>query len=114
MQAIKTLFAGLALALALPPAFAEGPRTIRMEVNGLVCAFCAHGIQRTLSGHPAAAEVHVDLEHRLVAVALKEGGDISDAELERALTDAGYTLVAIERTTRSLEAIKAGSGGGND
>lgn len=82
--------------------------TIEMEVNGLVCAFCAQGIEKTLKGFPATESVLVSLEHRLVAVALKEGTDIDDAALRQALTEAGYTVVGIERTDATLETLRAG------
>jgi copper chaperone CopZ len=72
--------------------------TIEMTVNGLVCAFCAQGIEKKLKKFPATAEVVVSLEHRLVAVGLKEGQDIPDADLRKALTDAGYTVKSIDRT----------------
>lgn len=110
----RRLIATLLLAFAIPTAAAEVPRTIRMEVNGLVCAFCAHGIQKALSKHAAAGEVFVDLEDRLVAVELKDGADISDADLGAALTDAGYTVVAIARSADSLEAVKAAQGAADE
>jgi copper chaperone CopZ len=72
--------------------------TIEMTVNGLVCAFCAQGIEKKLKKFAATAEVVVNLEHRLVAVSLKDGQDIPDADLRKALTDAGYTVKSIERT----------------
>jgi copper chaperone CopZ len=72
--------------------------TIEMNVNGLVCAFCAKGIEKQLRKFPATADVLVSLEQKLVAVALKEGQDIPDADLLRALTNAGYTVKAIHRT----------------
>lgn len=105
----RTLIAALLLAVAGHVAAAEN-RTIRMEVNGLVCAFCAHGIQKALEKHEAAGEVFVDLEDRLVAVELKDGGDISDADLETALTEAGYTVVSIARGNETIDAIKAARG----
>jgi len=82
-------------------------KTIEIEVNGLVCAFCAQGIEKTLKGFPATDAVLVSLERRLVAVALKEGTDIEDAALRQALTEAGYTVVAIKRTDATLEALRA-------
>jgi copper chaperone CopZ len=109
----RRLIATLLLAFAIPVA-AAAPRTIQMEVNGLVCAFCAHGIQKALSKHAAAGEVFVDLEDRLVAVELKDGGDISDADLDAALTDAGYTVVAIALSADSLEAVKAAQGAADE
>lgn len=81
-------------------------KTIEMDVNGLVCAFCAQGIEKTLKGFPATEAVFVSLEHRIVAVQLKEGTDIDDATLRKAITDSGYAIVAIRRTDESLDAIR--------
>jgi len=81
--------------------------TIEMKVYGLVCGFCAQGIEKTLRKNPATADVVVSLEDKLVAVATKDGADISDAELTRALTDSGYDVKGISRTQRSLEQIRA-------
>ena len=81
--------------------------TIEMKVYGLVCGFCAQGIEKTLRKNPAAADVVVSLEDKLVAVATRDGADISDAELTRALTDSGYDVKGISRTQRSLEQIRA-------
>lgn len=81
-------------------------KTIEMDVNGLVCAFCAQGIQKTLKAFPAAEAVYVSLENRIVAVQLKDGSDIDDAILRKAITDSGYTVVAIRRTDASLDDIR--------
>jgi len=97
-----------ALLLGLLLSVAASAKTIEMEVNGLVCAFCAQGIEKTLKGFPATDAVLVSLEHRLVAVALKDGADIGDAELRHALTEAGYPVVGIRRTDASLETLRAG------
>ena len=81
--------------------------TIEMDVNGLVCAFCAQGIEKTLRTFPATADVVVSLEKKLVAVATKDGQDIADAELKHALTNAGYTVKAIRREDESLADVRA-------
>jgi copper chaperone CopZ len=81
--------------------------TIEMRVYGLVCAFCAQGIEKTLRSNAAVADVLVSLESKLVAIATKPGQDVSDAEVTRALTDAGYDVKGISRTERSLEDIRA-------
>lgn len=80
--------------------------TIEMTVNGLVCAFCAQGIEKKLKKFPATAEVVVNLEHRLVAVALKDGQDIPDADLRKALTDAGYTVKSISRSDTPIADVR--------
>jgi copper chaperone CopZ len=81
--------------------------TIEMKVNGLVCSFCAQGIEKTLRKNPATADVLVSLENRLVAVSTKEGSDIADAELMKALTNAGYEVKAIDRTSNSMAALRS-------
>ena len=97
----------LLVASALLSAGTANAATIEMTVNGLVCGFCAQGIEKTLRKNPATADVLVSLENRLVAVATREGADISDAELKKALTNAGYDVKAIARTANSLDALRA-------
>ena len=81
--------------------------TIEMKVYGLVCAFCAQGIEKTLRKNPATEDVVVSLEHQLVAIATRAGQDIPDADLTKALTDAGYDVKGISRTQRSVADIRA-------
>jgi len=97
--------------LSLSP-LAVRAATIEMHVNGLVCAFCAQGIEKKLRKFPATADVVVSLEQRLVAVALREGQDIPDAELRKALTNAGYTVTTIERNGTPIAAIRSRVGQG--
>lgn len=94
------------LALLLTFASFANAATIEMTVNGLVCGFCAQGIEKTLRKNPATADVVVSLENRLVAVATKPGTDIADDVLRQALTDAGYDVKAIARTEKSIDAIR--------
>jgi copper chaperone CopZ len=103
MKMYKTL---TLLALAGASTLASA-KTIEMNVNGLVCAFCAQGISKSMKAFPASDGVFVSLEHRMVAVHLKDGQDIADADLRKAITDAGYKLVTVQRTESSLADIKA-------
>ena len=91
--------------LLLAPAVVQA-NTIEMKVNGLVCAFCARGIEKTFHKNPVVADVVVSLEDKLVAVQTKEGTDISDQELRITLTDAGYDIKSIERTETPVAAIR--------
>jgi copper chaperone CopZ len=102
MKRIQLLLAVALLAVAASSTAA----TIEMTVNGLVCAFCAQGIEKKLKKFPATAEVVVNLEHRLVAVALKDGQDIPDADLRKALTDAGYTVKSIARSETPIAEVR--------
>ena len=80
--------------------------TIELTVNGLVCGFCAQGIEKTLRRNAATDDVFVSLENRLVAIATKPETDIADEVLRKALKDAGYDVKAIARTERSLQSLR--------
>jgi copper chaperone CopZ len=103
MKRFQVLLVVTLLAVAASSAAA----TIEMTVNGLVCAFCAQGIEKKLKKFPATAEVLVSLEHRLVAVSLHDGQDITDADLRKALTDAGYTVKNISRSETPIADVRA-------
>ena len=85
---------------------APATRTIEMDVDGLVCAFCAQGIDKKFRKLEATADVYVSLENRLVAVELKPGQDLADAELAKLLTEAGYTLRGSRRVDETLAAVR--------
>lgn len=100
---MKSILSVVALMLA---SAAAHPGTIEMKVYGLVCGFCAQGIEKTLRKNPATQDVVVSLEHKLVAIATRDGTDIADDELTKALTDAGYDVKGIVRTQRSIAEIR--------
>jgi len=102
---MKRIYLALAIALLALP-LPSGATTIEMTVNGLVCAFCAQGIEKTLRKFPATSDVVVSLEHRLVAIGLKDGQDIADEALRTALTNAGYTVKAIARTETPITDVR--------
>ena len=97
----------IATALLVLLATTATAATIEMHVNGLVCAFCAQGIEKKLRKLPATADVVVSLEHRLFAVALKDGQDIPDADLRKALTDAGYTVTSVQHTDTPIDTVRS-------
>ena len=71
--------------------------TIRATVNGMVCGFCATGIEKTFRAQPEVKTVDVDLEKRLVTIETKQGRTIDDAKIRRLLGNAGYSVVAVAR-----------------
>lgn len=100
---LQKALVGLAFSFVSVGSMAE---TIEMKVNGLVCAFCAQGIEKTFRKNPVVTDVVVSLSDRLVAVEVKAGADIPDSELRAALTDTGYDVKEIARTQTSVAAIR--------
>ncbi len=85
---------GAALFLLAGTAQAE---TIKANVNGLVCSFCATGIEKSFKAQPEVDSVTVDLDKKLVTIATKPKQTLDDAAITKVLTDAGYSVTAIAR-----------------
>lgn len=71
--------------------------TIKATVNGMVCGFCATGIEKTFKAQPEVKAVDVDLENRLVTIQTKQGQALDDAKIKKLLANSGYTVVAVRR-----------------
>jgi len=71
--------------------------TIKATVNGMVCGFCATGIERTFRTQPEVKAVDVDLENKLVTIHTREGQTIDDSKIKKLLGNAGYSVTGIVR-----------------
>jgi len=72
--------------------------TITATVNGMVCSFCATGIEKTFKAQPEVKSVNVDLQDRLVIVSTKQGKTMDDAKLRKLIGNAGYSVVNVEHS----------------
>jgi mercuric ion binding protein len=70
---------------------------INVEVNGVVCAFCAQGIKKQFKKIDAVESIDVSLEEKRVTLETKEGQDVSDEKIKSLINDAGFEVVKIER-----------------
>ncbi|HET7772929.1 MAG TPA: heavy-metal-associated domain-containing protein [Burkholderiaceae bacterium] len=105
---MKKLMIAAALAVsALAAQAAEGVQTIRAEVNGMVCAFCAQGIEMKMNKQAATRAVFVDLKNKVVAVELKPGQTMALDKFKADIKDAGYDVVKAEFVPQTVAAIKA-------
>jgi copper chaperone CopZ len=95
------------LALAASALAVQAAETKKVTVNGMVCAFCAQGIEKRLSALPQTQAVYVNLDKRVVAVQAKEGQQLDDAVLKHEITEAGYDVVKVEAVAQTVDAIRA-------
>lgn len=100
----------VALALAGFASFTFATTTV-LTVNGMVCAFCAQGIEKRLSKLPETKGVFVDLKKKIVAVEAKDGMTLDKKVLQNEIKDAGYDVTKVEDTDRTLAAVKADAKG---
>lgn len=82
-------------------------QTIKAEVNGMVCAFCAQGIEKKMRSLTQTQDVYVDLKNKIVAVQLKDGQKLSHDTVKDLIKDAGYDVTKIETVGDTAQQLKA-------
>jgi copper chaperone CopZ len=94
-----------ALTLAALPSFAA--TSMKVTVNGMVCAFCAQGIEKRISKMSATQAVFVDLKKKTVLVQAKEGQTLDGKAITAEIVDSGYDVVKLESVQQSVAEFKA-------
>ena len=101
----KLLLASIITVLFSNVAFAA--QTIKANVNGMVCAFCAQGIEKKMRALSQTKDVYVNLKQRIVAVEVKDGQTLSNDTVKDLIKDAGYEVTSIEMSDHPVAHIKA-------
>lgn len=97
----------LTLALAFAALPSHGATSLKATINGMVCAFCAQGIEKRISKKGATKEVFVDLKRQTVAVEAKDGQVLDAKAIAAEIVEAGYDVVKIDTVQQSVAEIRA-------
>lgn len=76
-----TLFASL---------LAFAGQELKVGVKGMVCAFCAQGIEKSFKKQPEVEKIKVSLENKYVLLTFKDGKSMPHEKIAAILKDAGY------------------------
>jgi copper chaperone CopZ len=96
------LLVGIAIS---SPVFAAGGKMLTVHVNGMVCQFCSQGITKKFKANDAVETVHVDMEKKEVHLSLKEGKELTDAQITDTIKDAGVNVDRIAARLGSVTTI---------
>jgi copper chaperone CopZ len=105
MKHQSRLLIAIAMAAGASPSCAA--TSVKASVNGMVCAFCAQGIEKRLAKLPATKAVYVDLKQKVVAVEAKDGQSLDAKTISAEIVDAGYDVTKLETVEQSVAEIKA-------
>jgi len=78
--------------------------TQKIEVLGMVCAFCAQGIEKSFRATDSVDDVFVSLENYFVAIESKDGLD--NEFITKVINDAGYDVRKIEIYPSTMSEIR--------
>ena len=65
---------------------------ITVNVEGMMCGHCVAHVEKALKGIEGIGDVKVSLEDKCAEIT----GNVSDEDIKRAVTDAGYEVTGIE------------------
>ena len=80
--------------------------TQRIEVLGMVCAFCAQGIEKSFSSDENIKDVFVNLENYFIVIESRDGKNINEKYITTIIKDAGYDVQKIEVVSDSVSEIR--------
>jgi copper chaperone CopZ len=72
---------------------------ININVNGMVCDFCAQSIEKVFMKRNEVKGINVNLEDQKVVIYLEKERDIEDSVISNIFEDAGYTVETINRSS---------------
>lgn len=87
----KTTVLMIALITWSASVLADGTR-YQMRVDGLACPYCAYGIEKNLKKIDGVDKIDFDLNNGLVTVNVAEGVTLTDSQMAKLFTDAGFTF----------------------
>ena len=80
--------------------------TQKIEVLGMVCAYCAQGIEKSLKSLSEVNDVYINLEKFFVLVESKNDFGIDEKTLKTIIVDAGYTVQKIENLSETINDVR--------
>ena len=104
---MRKLFSILVLAAIFFSGSAFATQSLKAQVNAMVCAFCAQGIEKKLRALGQTKDVYVNLKQKVVAVELKDGQSLTHEAFAMLIKDVGYEVTAVETVEKSAREIKA-------
>ena len=73
---------------------------VNVEVNGMVCDFCARALEKVFSKKQEVATIDVDLDNGKIAINFNDGENLEDSTIQKLVTNSGYDVVKINRCER--------------
>ncbi len=76
--------------------------SMKVTVNGMVCSFCAQGIEKSLLKLDGTKAVLVDLKNKVVVVEAKDGKTLNEKEVRQEIIGSGYDVVNVETIPQTV------------
>ena len=75
-------------------------QVVIVDVNGMVCDFCARALEKVFSEKQEVAAIDVDLDNGKISINFNDGASLDDSLIQKLVTNSGYDVVKINRCER--------------
>lgn len=65
--------------------------TVKMEVKGLSCPFCAYGLEKNLKELTGIQKITINVEEAFVTLIIEKGKTVAISDLKKKVKVAGFT-----------------------
>jgi copper chaperone CopZ len=69
--------------------------TAYVDVNGLVCDFCAQALEKVFGRRDEVESIHVDLDEKVITIHFAAGQAMDESTIAELVVDSGYDVRAI-------------------
>lgn len=80
--------------------------SMKVTVNGMVCSFCAQGIEKSILKMDETKAVFVDLKNKVVVIEAKDGKALNEKLISQEIKDSGYDVVKMETISQTVAQFK--------
>ena len=70
--------------------FLYEPQIVEVKIKGMVCSFCAQGLQKSIGRLKEVEKVEINLKKGYAKITVKEGKTLPMDEVKEIIKDAGY------------------------
>ena len=93
---MKKIFFILTIAIATLTAQAQEAQenlkgTVKVEVDGLSCPFCAYGLEKNLKEVDGVENIKIDVENAYVLLTISKDKAVKEETIRQNIKDAGFT-----------------------
>ena len=82
---------------------ANGEQVAVVNVNGMVCDFCARGLEKVFKSEKAVSKIVVDLDESIVSIRKKPDKILTDTRIKELILKNGYSVEKIRRSGAKSE-----------
>lgn len=91
------LMTAFLISLSLPAMATSFGEVVKVEVNGLICDFCARALEKVFGREDEVESIDVNMNSKVLTIFFRNGQSLDDERIKELVIDAGYDAGAIHR-----------------